>query len=65
MSAQITAFVEIVCLLDARRDEITDLLSREGDRNERLRLEGARRELTWLIEQVQEKWANSAGQGGD
>ena len=63
MDPEILSWMDVTLLLNERRDEIRALTDKEQDGAERLRLEGARRELDWLIEQVQEKWGWWASRG--
>ena len=63
MNREILSWVDVTLLLNDRRDEITALARAETDQAERIRLEGALRELNWLIEQVQERWGRWASGG--
>ena len=63
MNREILSWVDVTLLLNDRRDELAALSKEERDDAELLRLEGARRELDWLIEQVQEKWGKWASGG--
>ncbi len=53
-------WVDMHILLSERRDELRSVLGSEKDPREKARIEGAIREITWLLEQLQEHWAEWA-----
>ncbi len=60
MGCDVSTWVELIAFLSQRRDDLTAALNREKDQNEKLRLEGAMRELNWLTEQLEEQWGRWA-----
>ena len=57
-------WVDIHVLLTERRDELKRARAGETRDDERLRIDGAVREITWLLEQVQERWAEWGSRQG-
>ena len=59
MNEQNFNWVDLMVLLNERRDKVLTLLAAENEEpDEKLRLDGAARELNWLIEYFQENRAD-------